>query len=137
MISIRRRINFYDCDPAGILFYANIFRMCHSAYEKLVAEFKLMKNYWQNEDFAVPIIKSTADYLKPFKSGDEIIIEVTVSELRDSSFELTYKCSNQFDDVCAEVKTIHVFVDKKDWKKTNLLPEITGGLKAHQNKSEQ
>lgn len=136
MISVKRRINFYDCDPAGILFYANIFRMCHSAYEKLVADFKLKKDYWRNDDFAVPIIKSTADYLKPFKSGDEINIQVTVSELRESSFELTYKCSNQFNDLCAEVKTIHVFVDKQLWKKTNLLPEINEGLNLHKNNSE-
>ena len=135
MISVRRRINFYDCDPAGILFYANIFRMCHSAYEKLVAGFELKKDYWRNDDFAVPIIKSTADYLKPYKSGDEINIEITVSELRETSFELTYKCSNQFNDLCAEVKTIHVFVDKKSWSKTSLLPEIVEGLKLHQNKT--
>jgi len=136
MISLRRRINFYDCDPAGILFYANIFRMCHSAYEKLVATFELKKDYWSNDDFAVPIIKSTADYVKPFKSGDEINILVSVSDLRESSFELTYKCTNQFNDLCAEVKTVHVFVDKKSWKKANLLPEITEGLKSHQSKSE-
>jgi len=136
MISARRRINFYDCDPAGILFYANIFRMCHSAYEKLVTTFSLKKNYWQNDDFAVPIIKTTADYLKPFKSGDEISIEVTVSELRESSFELTYKCSNQSNAVCAVVKTVHVFVDKQTWKKTTLIPEIVAGLKSHQIKSD-
>jgi 1,4-dihydroxy-2-naphthoyl-CoA hydrolase len=136
MISVKRRINFYDCDPAGILFYANIFRMCHSAYEKLIATFELKKDYWQNDEFAVPIIKSTADYLKPFKSGDEINIQVTVSELRESSFELKYKCSNQFNDLCAEVKTVHVFVNKKSWAKTNLLPEINEGLKLHQIKTE-
>ena len=135
MISVRRRINFYDCDPAGILFYANIFRMCHSVYEKLVAGFELKKDYWRNDDFAVPIIKSMADYLKPFKSGDEINIDVVVSELRESSFELTYKCSNQFNDLCAVVKTVHIFVDKKSWTKTNLLPEINEGLKLHQDKT--
>ena len=96
----------------------------------------MKKDYWQNDEFAVPIIKSTAGYLKPFKSGDEINIQVTVSELRESSFELTYKCSNQFNDLCAEVKTVHVFVDKKSWEKTNLLHEINEGLKLHQIKTE-
>ncbi|MCG6913976.1 acyl-CoA thioesterase [bacterium BMS3Abin03] len=136
MILLRRRINFYDCDPAGILFYANIFRMCHSAYEKLVSTFELKKDYWRNDEFAVPIIKSSADYIKPFKSGDEINIQVSVSDLRESSFELTYKCTNQFKDFCAEVKTVHVFVDKKSWQKANLLSEIVEGLKSHQTASE-
>jgi len=131
MITTKRKINFFDCDPAGILFYGNIFFFCHSAYEELISSFYLKINYWQNDDFVVPIIKSTADYLKPFKYGDEIMIEVSVTELRESSFELNYKCSNQSGDVCAEVSTVHVLIDKKTWQKKELTPEIKDGLKHH------
>jgi len=131
MLTIKRRINFYNCDPAGILFYGNIFFFCHSAYEELISSFNLKINYWQNDEFVVPIIKSTADYLKPFKFGDEITIEVSVTELRESSFELNYKCSNQSSDVCADVKTVHVLIDKKTWQKIELTPEIKDGLRNH------
>ena len=131
MITTKRKINFFDCDPAGILFYGNIFFFCHSAYEELIFSFNLKINYWQNDVFVVPIIKSTADYLKPFKYGDEITIEVWATELRDSSFELNYKCSNQSGDVCAEVKTVHVLIDKKTWQKKELTPELKDGLKNH------
>ncbi len=84
-----------------------------------------------NDDFVVPIIKSTADYLKPLKYGDEITIEVSATELRESSFELNYKCSNQAGDVCAEVSTVHVLIDKKTWQKKELTPEIKDGLRHH------
>ncbi len=131
MLTIKRRINFYNCDPAGILFYGNIFFFCHSAYEELISSFNLKINYWQNDEFVVPIIKSTADYLKPFKFGDEITIEVSVTELRESSFELNYKCSNQSSDVCADVKTVHVLIDKKTWQKIELTAEIKDGLGYH------
>jgi YbgC/YbaW family acyl-CoA thioester hydrolase len=131
MLTIKRRINFYNCDPAGILFYGNIFFFCHSAYEELISSFNLKINYWQNDEFVVPIIKSTADYLKPFKHGDELTIEVSATELRESSFELNYKCSNQSGDVCAEVKTVHVLIDKKTWQKKELTPELKDGLKNH------
>ena len=131
MLTIKRRINFYNCDPAGILFYGNIFFFCHSAYEELISSFNLKINYWQNDEFVVPIIKSTADYLKPFKFGDEITIEVSVTELRESSFELYYKCSNQSSDVCADVKTVHVLIDKKTWQKIELTAEIKDGLGYH------
>jgi acyl-CoA thioesterase FadM len=33
--------------------------------------------------------------------------------------------------LCALVKTVHVFVDKKSWKKVELIPEIKDGLTAH------
>ena len=131
MITSKQKINFYDCDPAGILFYGNIFFFCHSAYEELIASFKFETNYWQNEYFVTPIINTNAEYIKPFKYGDSVNVELVVTDLRNSSFELSYKCLNQSNEVCALVKTVHVFVDKKSWKKVELIPEIKGGLTAH------
>ena len=131
MITSKKKINFYDCDPAGILFYANIFFFCHSAYEELIASFKFETNYWQNEYFVTPIINTNAEYIKPFKYGDSVNVELVVTDLRNSSFELSYKCLNQSNEVCALVKTVHVFVDKKSWKKVELISEIKDGLTAH------
>lgn len=131
MISLKKKINFYDCDPAGILFYGNIFHICHSAYEELVSTFKLGTDYWQNDDFVVPIINTSADYIKPFRNGDSVIVKLSVTDVRKSSFELSYECFNQDDTLCAEVKTVHVIIDKKDWKKKELLSEIIEGLKIH------
>jgi 1,4-dihydroxy-2-naphthoyl-CoA hydrolase len=131
MITSKKKINFFDCDPAGILFYGNIFFFCHSAYEELVKSLQIEFDYWLNEEFIVPIIKSAANYLKPLKHGDDFAIEVCVAEIRESSFELNYKCSNQSGDVCAEVKTVHVLIDKKTWQKKELTPELKDGLKYH------
>jgi len=134
MIKLQKKINFFDCDPAGILFYGKIFFVCHAAYEELVSSFELEKDYWQNDEFVVPIINSSADYLIPLKNGDTVLVEVTVSDLRTSSFELSYKCFNQRKELCAKVKTVHVFVDKKSWKKKELLPGITAKLQTHKIK---
>ena len=131
MITSKKKINFYDCDPAGILFYGNIFFFCHSVYEELIASFNFETNYWQNEDFVTPIINTNAEYIKPFKYGDSVNVELVVTDLRNSSFELSYKCLNQSNEVCALVKTVHVFVDKKSWKKVELITEIKDGLAAH------
>lgn len=131
MIVLKTKINFFDCDPAGILFYGNIFRICHSAYEELVSSFRLDIDYWQNDEFVVPIINTSADYQKPLRTGDDVTVKVTVSDLRPSSFELNYKCLNQNNEVCSEVKTVHVFIDKKSWKKKELINEIKKELENH------
>ncbi len=131
MITLKKKINFYDCDPAGILFYGNIFSFCHSAYEEMISSFDLKLNYWQNEEFVVPITSSNANYFAPLKTGDEVTIDVNVSELRKSSFELSYNCRNQSGDLCIEVKTVHVFIDKKSWKKKELSPAIKKKLRTH------
>ena len=137
MLKIKQRINFYDCDPAGILFYANIFRVCHSAYEELISSLGLTMDYWDNDEFVFPIINSSANYLKPLKYGDEVSIAVAVTDLRGSSFELSYNCRNQSNELCANVKTVHVFVDKKSWQKKKLIPEIKKGLNVLRVKESQ
>ncbi len=131
MFTTKKRINFFNCDPAGILFYGNIFSFCHSAYEEMISSFDLKLNYWQNEEFVVPITSSNATYSTPLKTGDEVTIDVNVSELRKSSFELSYNCRNQSGDLCIEVKTVHVFIDKKSWRKKELSPEIKEKLITH------
>jgi acyl-CoA thioesterase FadM len=59
MFVYKKKINFFDCDPAGILFYARVYELCHSAYEAMIETFNLIEDYWANENYVVPIISST------------------------------------------------------------------------------
>ena len=124
------KINFYDCDPAGILFYANLFKFAHKTYEALIESFKLSDGYFNNENFVVPIIHTEGNYFIPMKPGDKIEVSVNVSDMRNSSFELTYKFVDKDSNLCADVKTVHVFVDKKSFEKINIPAEILESLKA-------
>ncbi|MEO8399887.1 MAG: acyl-CoA thioesterase [Ignavibacteriaceae bacterium] len=124
MFTSKKKINFYDCDPAGIFFYGKVYELCHSAYEDLIASFNLDHDYWRNEDYVVPIIQSAASYHKPIKYGELINVEIIVSQLKLSSFELQYDCKNEKGENCTKVKTVHVFIDKKSWKKKEMRKEI-------------
>lgn len=130
--TIKRRINFYDCDPAGIIFYSRVFDFAHSAYEQIIQSIEKEEDYWNNDKYVVPIIKSESTYVKSMKYGDEIIINANVSELRSSSFELTYTMENAAGELLCSVKTVHVFVDKKSWEKIDIPEKIKKGLKVHQ-----
>ena len=115
------------------MFYGNIFYFCHSAYENLISSFNLDFDYWNNEDFFVPIIHSSADYLKPLKYEDDVVIEINVTQLKESSFELSYNCKNQKGELCANVKTVHVFINKETWKKKKMDDTIKKGLITHKS----
>lgn len=127
MFTVNRRVNFFDCDPAGIIFFSRVFEFCHSAYEKLIESFELDEDYWDNAIYVVPIIHTECDYYKPLKYGDEISIEVIVSQLKTSSFELIYKLKVN-NEVCASVKTVHVFVSREDWNKMEIPTNVLIGL---------
>ena len=131
MISVKRKIQFHHCDPAGIMFYSRIFDFCHSAYEELINQIELEEDYWQNEIFVVPIIKSEAQYLVPVSYDEEITIELTVNNIRNSGFELNYKCINEEEETCALVKTVHVFIDAESWEKIEIDPQVKSELEKH------
>ncbi|RPI69861.1 MAG: acyl-CoA thioesterase [Ignavibacteriales bacterium] len=131
MFSFKKKINFYDCDAAGVLFFARIYELCHSAYEAMIESFSLEEDYWDNDDYIVPIIKSEASYHKPLKYGDVVSIKINVVQLRSSSFELHYEFRNDKDEITNKVKTVHVFVDKKTWKKKEMKKEIYDSFKKY------
>jgi YbgC/YbaW family acyl-CoA thioester hydrolase len=131
MFSIKKRITFYDCDPAGIFFFARVYELSHSAYEEMIESFNLKEDYWTNENFIVPIIKSEASYHKPIKYSELVTVEISVSNLRQSSFELLYEIKNNEGEICTKVKTVHVFVDKETWKKTEIVEDIRNGFAKH------
>lgn len=128
MFTITKKINFFHCDPAGVIFYARLFEICHSAYEEMVSDFKLNENYWNNEDYAVPIVKCDAGFFKPVKPGDEVTVELAVTELLETTFELSYTIKNSKGVEVASAKTVHVFVNKKLWKGKVINESVRNGL---------
>ena len=120
MVTSVRKVDFYDCDPAGILFFANIFRFAHSAYEEMLKNFKLDDDYFSSDEFVIPIIKSEAEFIKTISFGDTLRIMLHASQVKNSSFELTYEFRNMEQLTVARVKTVHVFVKKQTFEKTEL-----------------
>jgi YbgC/YbaW family acyl-CoA thioester hydrolase len=132
MFNIKRKINFFDCDPAGILFYAKLFEINHSIYEDVIDSFNLKYDYWHSDVFVVPIIKTDGEYLKPVKARDHISINLSVTLLKENSFELTYEWFNSDGEIVAKARTVHVFLDKNSWKKIHIPEEIKTSLQSHQ-----
>jgi len=128
LLKSKRKINFYDCDAAGILFYARIYELCHSVYEEMIQSFNLKEDYWSNDDYVVPIIHSEATYHKPLVYNSFVEIELSVINLSTSAFKFSYNCINETGDLCVEVETTHVFVDKKTWKKKQIKDDVRAGL---------
>ncbi len=120
MFEYNSRINFYNCDPAGIIFFGEVFKFAHSAYELFLNHLLPETNYFNHPDIILPIIKANAEYLNPLKQGDEIKITVSVTRLLEKSFELTYNIYNKENNLCVIVETVHVCLSKHTFKKITL-----------------
>ncbi|HZW39945.1 MAG TPA: thioesterase family protein [Ignavibacteriaceae bacterium] len=123
MFETKRKIEFHHCDPAGVLFYGNLFSICHSVYEEIIDTLKMDIKYWNNEEWAVPIISTSANYFKSIRRGDVLKIKVLLSSIREHSFELEYNLYKD-DGLYASASTVHIFVNKSTWKKTSIPLEI-------------
>jgi 1,4-dihydroxy-2-naphthoyl-CoA hydrolase len=131
MFTTKVKVYFYDADPAGIIFYASLFKYVHAAYEDMMRSLHTERDYFFDKEYILPIIHAEADYVKPIKVGDELRIDVLVSLLKNSSFELSYKFYKDDSTFTAIAKTVHVCVLKEEFKKIELPKEFYNKLKTN------
>jgi 4-hydroxybenzoyl-CoA thioesterase len=91
------RIEWGDCDPAGIVFYPRYFEIFETCIATLferatgMTKYQMLRAY----DFAgYPVVQARAKFLSPAKFGDDVIAETTIGEFRRSSFDVHHCVTN-------------------------------------------
>jgi 1,4-dihydroxy-2-naphthoyl-CoA hydrolase len=116
-------VQFRDTDAAGVVYFANIFSICHIAYEaSLIASGIDLKTFTNNPEFAVPITHTSADFFQPLYCGDRITIKLTPRSIDSCRFEITYQSSS------ATAITKHVVIDPNTRKRKELPAILTSWL---------
>ncbi|NOX66356.1 MAG: acyl-CoA thioesterase [Chlorobi bacterium] len=133
MFQTKRTIEFSMCDTAGILFFSRVFELFHSAYEEFIQTGDLEIDYFKFEKYAVPILKIEADFKAPIKLHETLNIAISVTQIKDSTFELTTNLIDENDMIRAVVKSVHIFVNINDFSKTDIPNDILQILLANQD----
>jgi 4-hydroxybenzoyl-CoA thioesterase len=88
------RIEWGDCDPAGIIFYARYYDI-FDVSTTMMLEHALGMNkieYLKAYDFlGHPLAQTRARFLRPTRFGDEVAIETAVVTCGRSSFKIEHK----------------------------------------------
>ena len=90
---VRIRVEFGDCDPAEIVFYANYFRwfdQCTSALFH-AAGLPLRQLFKAHRVVGIPLVEARARFIAPSTYGDELIAESCVTEWKKSSFVISHR----------------------------------------------
>jgi 4-hydroxybenzoyl-CoA thioesterase len=105
------RIEWGDCDPAGIIFYPRYFEIFDASTAALferalgMTKFEMFKAL----PFAgFPLVHTRARFLKPTRFGDDVVVDTTIKFGR-SSFEVEHHLHLK-DDICAECMETRVWV---------------------------
>ena len=96
MFSIRRtaRIEWGDCDPAGIVFYPRYFAMFNHSTELLIEGALGVKKITLNKQHGLggfPAVATEARFLLPTRYGDDVEIESAFTRIGRSSFAIRHK----------------------------------------------
>ncbi len=113
------RIEWGDCDAAGIVFYPRFFAMfdaaTHALFERALGmKHKLMQTHF---DMAgVPMVDTRAKFYIPSSYGDDIIIETRIERFGRSSFDVHHRLLREGDVLGAECWETRVWIarDKTD-----------------------
>jgi YbgC/YbaW family acyl-CoA thioester hydrolase len=121
-------VRLVDTDAAGLVFFANHFKIAHNVYETFMASIGFgLHDIIEDGRFLLPIVHAEADYKAPLRLGDRFRISLR-STVQDHSFVLTYYFRDLSGNVLAEITTVHVFVDKETGEKVFLSEELRSGL---------
>jgi 4-hydroxybenzoyl-CoA thioesterase len=88
------RIEWGDCDPAGIVYYPRYFEMFDTStaylFERALGMTK--RQYQAAYDFiGFPMVDTRARFSFPTRYGDDVVIETTITEFRRSSFDVRHR----------------------------------------------
>ena len=132
MFTYKTKIRLHDTDAAGIIFFANQFKIVHDAYEDLLEEFGWsFQKMLQGTKYFLPIVHAESDYLIPVMVGDEIVIAIKVGHIGKTSFSFEYTLKRG-KTLVGTAKTVHVTIDQKTRKKITLPLALRKALLAYQ-----
>jgi len=116
------RIDWGDCDPAGIIFYPRYFEIFDASTALLfeaalgMTKFEMFKRL---EFAGFPLVRTQAKFFRPTRFGDDVTVESSITFGR-SSFEVLHRLTLK-GDLCAECN------EKRVWT----VRDAGGRLKSH------
>ncbi len=88
------RIEWGDCDPAGIVYYPRYLALFDAATSALIERALGMtkQQYLKTYDFGGhPLVNTHARFIIPTRFGDDVTIETEAADIRHSSFDVRHR----------------------------------------------
>ncbi|HLP46871.1 MAG TPA: thioesterase family protein [Candidatus Kapabacteria bacterium] len=125
MFEYKTTIKMHETDAAGVLFFANQFKLVHDAYEAfLESKGFAIKYLLENTAFHLPIVHAETDYKAPLRVGDKVVVRLNVKKTGNTSFTLAHEIYKSGTELTGTGETVHVCIDKNTGAKIPLPAEL-------------
>lgn len=126
----RFALGMSSVDRAGVLFYPDLFRHAHDAYEAFMASIGVgLDQVLEEGRYAIPVVHAQADYLQPMAHGGIITVTLRIQKLGDSSFTVGCDFRDSTGNLCARAETVHVVVDRRAGSPCSIPPQWQARLR--------
>jgi 4-hydroxybenzoyl-CoA thioesterase len=88
--TVERAIRFADEDHARIVYYPRFFHFFHEAFEDMFAAQGVPYRQCLDEGVGWPAVHAEADYRKPVRFGDRLVVRVSVAKIGTTSATFHY-----------------------------------------------
>ena len=125
---VKRRVEFYETDAAGIVHFSNFFRYMETAEHAFLRS--LGHEFHENHgdmEIGWPRVSASGDYKSPVRFGDELVVKVRVAEVRRRSVRYEFECRVEGAERAAatgEFVTACVQIDPEGGFKAVPIPEV-------------
>jgi 4-hydroxybenzoyl-CoA thioesterase len=115
------RVEFGDCDPAGIVWFPNFFRWIDAASRNFFTQCGVPR--WAELEAATgvlgtPIVDTQCKFLKTASYGDTLLVRSSITEWRDKSFvqhhAIVRARADGGEDVILECNEVRIFAMRRD-----------------------
>ncbi len=131
----RFNVGMSSVDAAGIMFFPELLRHAHDAYEAFMKSLgHELGSVLSRGQYLLPIRHAEADYRYPMRLGAELLVHVGVSRIGRTSFTIVSRFVDADEQLCARSKTIHVCVDPGTGQPMALPDGLRSALQAYQVK---
>ena len=133
---LKRIVRFGDTDAAGVMHFFQLLRWCHEAWEESLQIYGIKASdvfpsceQINNPDVALPIIHCEADFSKPLKTGDHLVVKLSPEKIDTSCFEVkTEFCLKK--QIVAVGTVRHLAINSQSRKRCNMPEAIELWLEA-------
>ncbi len=114
MFTYQVKIYLRDTDATGVIYFNQQLRLALEAFEAfLSSRGQDLHNILEAGENLYPIVHCEADFSSPIKTGDTLMIHLSVARIGTSSFTINTKMVNQHKKEVGTTSIVHVCTSKQ------------------------
>jgi 1,4-dihydroxy-2-naphthoyl-CoA hydrolase len=131
MFTYNTAIRLHDTDAAGVIYFANQFRIAHEAFETYIESMRFdLGKLLRTADYLMPIVHAESEYKTPLVVGDKITVQLSLERIGKTSFVLLYRLIKEDGTEAGTVRISHVVIDRGSGQKRSIPDHLRNIIEA-------